>query len=188
MYICDTNWSILLWCVLSPYDLSIGRTSKVPSTMDTMPVVLISKGDHGSTIVHGFADSCKCLTIFDGKTDSFASSMPIVKKKFANTHAIRQFMQIDEVCKVFALVLENYASKGPHNYEFRSATRARSGYGKGTVHYIKPTSNMSAKAVSSFFKNAPMSSDTASPPTEKISVTLQQLNQPRIFCFVFWKS
>ena len=112
---------------------SLGRTTKVPSTLDNMPVVLVSKGDHGATNVHGFAESCQCLPIFDGKTDSFVSCMDIVKKKFANTQAVRQFMQIDEACKVFALVLENYESKGHHTYEFHCLTRPRSGYGKGTV-------------------------------------------------------
>ena len=165
------------------FDLYIGRTSKTPSTLDNLPVVLVSKGDHGSILVHGFADSYKCLPIFDGTTDTFASCMPVVKKKFNDTHAVRKFMQIDEVCKVFALVLENYTSKGPHTYETQVVTRARAGYGKCTLNYIKPTSNISVQSVSAFFKTASVNADMKS-STAKGSVT-HFLNRTSTFCCVF---
>ena len=109
--------------------------------------------------VCGFSQSCKCMIIFDGKKDCFSSLPAFVKKSFANTTAIRQFMQITEPgCKVYAIMLENYESKGPHTYEISLNGRLRTGFGKGTVKYIKPTSNISAATMSSFFKT-----DTTAP-------------------------
>lgn len=103
--------------------------------------------------VCGFSKSCKCMVIFDGKKDFFNSLPAFVKKSFANTAAIRQFMQINETgCKMYALMLENYETKGPHSYEVSLAGRLRNGFGKCTVKYIKPTSNINATSMSSFFK------------------------------------
>lgn len=138
------------------------RTSKLPTASEDRASIMVSKNEHGHYNVHGFSTSCKTITINDGKKDWFDTCLPLIKKKFVNTMGIRHFMQITEPCKVFAIVLEGYTSKGPHNYELHvTSSRFTRGYGKGSVEYIKPTSNTTAASMASFFKTNASTSATA---------------------------
>ena len=147
-------------------------------------MVLAYKGDHSSMNVVGFAPTAQCVAVFDGKSDAFASCLPVVKKKFHDTQAIRKFMDITETCKVFAIVLDEFVSKGHYTYEVAIAKPLRSGYGKGNVKFLKPSNNTSAQAMQAFFGKTPLPSDGAtgsgvrSAPVEDVAtVQVQSVSQ-----------
>lgn len=126
--------------------------------------------------VCGFSPSCKCITVCDGKKDWFTSCPAQVKRAFSNTQAIRQFMGITENCKVYAIVLEDYQSKGPHMYELLLNGKVRSGFGKGTVKFVKPSSNTNAATVATFFGSSSSSSKaTVEPGVSESTVSMHLL-------------
>ena len=130
------------------------RTQKLPSTYESLKTVIAVKGEQNGWNVCGFSDSCQCITIFDGKTDTFDTCLQSVRGNFKNTAAIRRYMQVDDASsKVFAIVLEPYTPKGIHTYELHMSTqRVRHGYGRANVRYVKPTNNTDHGAMASFFK------------------------------------
>ncbi len=128
------------------------RTVKTPNTYDEKPAVLVSKGEQHGLVVNGFCESIRCVTIFDGTSDMFESLPPTIKKKFQNTSGIRTFMGVDanESCKVFAIVMDNYKSKGVHQYELKVGGRVRSGYAKCEVNEIQRVA-LTKEKMNSFF-------------------------------------
>ena len=145
------------------YLVPFGRTTKLPAVSEGKQVALIYKGDHSSTNVAGFAPLAQSVTVFDGKSDLFDSCPSMIRKRFTSTQSIREFMGITENCKVFALVMEDFVSKGHHKYEVNITKALRSGYGKGSVKWIKPTSNTDANAVASFFGKTHVSTGHGAP-------------------------
>ena len=119
---------------------------------ESSEIVLVSKGDHGLQVV-GFSKSLTCFTLFDGTTDSLQSSPPVVKKHFKDLGAIRAHMSIDlnESCKLYAIILEDYESKGNGAYELSLQGRIRTGYGKTTVSQVQRRAG-TLKEKQSFFK------------------------------------
>lgn len=132
-----------------------GRTMKPPVALESSEIVLVSKGDHGFQVV-GFSKTLVCFTLFDGTTDSLQSSPPIVKKHFKDLGAVRTHMSIDlnEACKLFAIILEDYTSKGNAAYDLSIQGRIRSGYGKATVSQVQRRAG-TIKEKQTFFKVQP---------------------------------
>ena len=108
------------------------------------------------------------LTINDGSHDHFSSMPTSVKKRVTSTQAIRDHMDFGTEGKLFAIVLEQYTSKGIYRYEL-SQLKVRSGYGKGSVARI-PSQGPTQQDANRFFgKSAVVAADApASSPTSEI--------------------
>ena len=116
--------------------------------------------------VLGFVDTLTVVTIVDGKSDKFADQLPAIKKNFKSAQNIRTYIGAATGSKLFGLVLEGYASKGPWAYECVCAPpRFRTGFGKGLVKHIPPQP-INAVSVNKFFN-----------PTPAVRRTDQQLQQ-----------
>lgn len=145
------------------------RTTKPPLHMQTSSVTVccIAKltDKDKSWHVRGFADKVTVLTINDGSHDHFSSMPASVKKRFTSTQAIRDHMDFGTEGKLFAIVLEQYTSKGIYRYEL-SNLKVRSGYGKGSMARI-PAQGPTQQDANRFFgtsavvtANAPASTTT----------------------------
>ena len=104
-------------------------------------VVIVQKADRAATSLtpRGFGESMTCLVVHDGRTDNFASMPATVRKRFKGAAGIRSFMGVQATAKIFALVVENYSSKGQWVYTVEN-TRTRVGFGKSVVKHIPPVS------------------------------------------------
>ena len=102
-------------------------------------VVIVQKADRTATSLtpRGFGESMTCLVVHDGRTDNFASMPATVRKRFGSRE-LRAF-GVQATAKIFALVVENYSSKGQWVYTVEN-TRTRVGFGKSVVKHIPPVS------------------------------------------------
>lgn len=114
-------------------------------------ILLVNKSDRTYN-VHGFCMLKTVLTVHDGKSDSFNSMPPSVRKRFTSTSGIRQHLGGGDSCKVFAILCEDFHGKGPYKYEL-SNTRVRQGFGKSNIKFIPPE-GLSREAAKSFFGKA----------------------------------
>lgn len=105
------------------------RSTKPANTMaEGDEVCIVAKeGRHYQLVGRSIVDTW--FVVHDGRADFFKSMPAFVRRKFASTTSIRDFMEEDESCKVFALVMKDYQGKGPHRYEL-SNCRMRLGYGR----------------------------------------------------------
>ena len=123
------------------------RTLKPPLAYDGAPVLVIKKDKPYAAV--GYASSHTLLVLHDGKSDQFNLAPPIVKKQFKNVSAIRDFVGAEVSSKVFALVLEDYKSKGQYRFEL-SSVRMRLGYGRANLKCVS-SQGTSASDVMRFF-------------------------------------
>ena len=114
------------------------RTAKLPASYEESPTVLAVKTDQEGFKVSGFSQSCKSVTICDGASDFFDLVHPCVKKSFKSTAALRTALGWDReaATKLYAVILEDYASKGTAAHEVLVQGRIRTGYGKANVTEI----------------------------------------------------
>ena len=139
-----------------------GRTSRPAAHMsDAELVCLVSKNDKDKChTLNGWAAALTIWPIHDGTTDSFSSLPPDISKKFKNTNSIRSHMSFATSSKVFAVVLENYVSKGVFKYEV-SNVKIRLGFGKADFKYVAPESTTRADMESMFTKPRALPNDVA---------------------------
>lgn len=109
----------------------------MPSKAILENVAILTKSDPKTLSVMGFADSVTSLVIHDGKNDHFDIMPSNVKGKFTNSLGMRSKMGLDRnsTCKLFAIILHSYKSKGPNNYDV-SDRKLRSGYGTATISLV----------------------------------------------------
>ena len=154
------------------------RTLKPPLAYDGSPVILIKRDKQYVAV--GYAASHTLLVLHDGKHDHFNVAPASVRKHFKDTPAIREFVNTDESSKIFALVLEDYKSKGQYRYEL-SNVRLRNGYGRANLKNVSAQGTSPADVVRFFggskgSQSQPSNAATPEPP-EPIEEPSTQLVQ-----------
>ena len=124
-----------------------------PWCAEDTPVAVVSKGiSDKAWQMRGMAASATLLTIHDGTADYFDSMPSHVKKRFPGTTALIASQSLhDKSGKVFAIVLENYQSKGVARFEITN-TKLRQGFGKGSVHRLVTHTHTKADGTAFFSK------------------------------------
>ena len=151
------------WCC---YDLLTSRRNNRPpgTLLEDKTVCLVTKNDKDKSFgLNGWGASFTVWPLHDGTTDSFASAPPAVTKRFKSTSDIRKHMSFAASSKVFAIVIEQYNSKGVHTFEI-SNTKLRVGFGRADYKLVPPSSH-SREDVAKLFKQ-PVVAAPSSPPKD----------------------
>ena len=152
------------------------RTAKLPACYEESAVVLATKTDNDGFKTSGFSQTCKSVTICDGTSDYFELVHPVVKKSFKSTAAIRTALGWDRESstKMFAVILEDYVSKGTAVYEVLLHGRMRTGYGKAQVKEIVRSSGTKVEKQNFFGTNRQKHDASTIPPTDATDTGINQ--------------
>ena len=132
--------------------------NRPPGTFGNAPLLVVRKDKVYSLV--GRAEAHSVFVIHDGSKDYFTSAPPCVRVLFESTAEIREFTRFDVSSKVFAIILEQFKTKGPLNYEM-SAMKLRNVFGKGTIKLVSPRGT-TAKQIEKLFRGKATAQATSS--------------------------